>query len=174
MTTRRATKDGLLGWARRERAGWEALLAEVGAGRMAIGGAMGDWTFKDLLAHLGEWRRFGQAPLAQALGDERPAPPWPATLNPHEDQDQINATIHARTRDLPVETLIREGRLLWDELEAALTAIDEAALTTPGHFPWLPDAALGPTVLRDATCHYHQDHEADLRDWLATFPTTGG
>lgn len=45
-------KTGLLDWARRERAAWELLLAEVGEARMSTPGAMGDWTFRDLLCCL--------------------------------------------------------------------------------------------------------------------------
>jgi hypothetical protein len=47
-----ATKAKLIDWARRERAGWEQLLADVGEARMSEPGPMGDWSFRDLLAHL--------------------------------------------------------------------------------------------------------------------------
>jgi hypothetical protein len=161
------TKAGLLDWARRERAGWELLLAEVGEARLHEPGAMGGWTFKDLLCHLTAWQRHGQTALEQALGGERPAPPWPAGLDPHRDQDRINGFIHEATRDRPLAEVLREGRRAWDQLEEGLALLPEAALVEPGHFPWMEGAALGPTVVRDATAHFHQDHEADVRAWLA-------
>ena len=46
------TKAALLERVRRERADWERLLAEVGEARMEEPGPMGQWTFKDLQAHL--------------------------------------------------------------------------------------------------------------------------
>lgn len=55
------TEAGLLEWARRERAGWELLSAEVSEARLDAPGAMGAWTRKDLLDHLEAWRRFSQA-----------------------------------------------------------------------------------------------------------------
>ena len=46
------TKGETLAAIERERAAWENLLAEVGEDRMLEPGPMGDWTFKDLVAHL--------------------------------------------------------------------------------------------------------------------------
>jgi hypothetical protein len=161
------TKAALLDAARRERAEWERVVAEVGAGRMDELGAMGEWTFKDLLAHLTAWQQHEQAPLEQALTGARPASPWPAELDPHRDQDTINDHIHNRTRDLPADEILREARQVWDRLEMGFGTLPEEALIDPGHFPWMDSEALGPTVLRHVALHYHQDHEADVRAWLA-------
>ena len=58
--TTTTTKGDLLEAIEREREAWEALLAEVGEDRMLEAGPMGEWTFKDLVAHLNGWRaRFG-------------------------------------------------------------------------------------------------------------------
>jgi hypothetical protein len=167
---RRLTKAGLIDWVRRERAGWELLLAEVGVARMEIGGPMGDWTFKDLLVHLAEWQRADQALLAHALTGERPALPWPADLNPQRDQDRINQTIYERTHLLPVGEVIEVGRRVWAKFEDGIAALDDAALLDPDHFPWMEGEALGSAVIRSVATHFHQDHEVDVRAWLASFP----
>lgn len=161
------TKAVLLDWARRERAGWERLVAEAGEARMDEPGAMGAWTFKDLLSHLAAWQQFEQAPLERALRGARPAPPWPAGLDPHRDQDRINRHIHDRTHGDPVAEVLREARGTWDRLEEGLAALPEEALTDPRHYPWMEGEALGPSVLEHVFLHYHQDHEADVRAWLA-------
>jgi hypothetical protein len=55
----------------RERDAWETLLVEVGEARMLEPGVMGDWTFKDLTAHITGWRaRSLQRP--EAAAKERP------------------------------------------------------------------------------------------------------
>ncbi len=164
---RPAAKAGLVDWVRRERAGWEALLADVGEARMHEPGPMGAWTFRDLLVHLTEWQQFELAPLEQTLTGTRPAPPWPAELDPHRDQDRINQAVYERTRDLPLREVLREARRVWDRLEEGVAALPEAALTEPGYFPWMAGEALGPAVAFHATAHYHHDHEMDVRAWLA-------
>jgi hypothetical protein len=45
------TKAELLATMRRERAAWEALLAEVGESRLDEPGATGHWSVKDVIAH---------------------------------------------------------------------------------------------------------------------------
>ena len=50
------TKGEVLAAIDRERDAWETLLVEVGEARMLEPGAMGDWTFKDLTAHITGWR----------------------------------------------------------------------------------------------------------------------
>jgi hypothetical protein len=164
-----ATKANLVDWARRERADWERLLADVGEARMSEPGPMGDWTFKDLLAHLMIWQQYAQSPLEQALLGELPLPPWPVDLDSTTDQNQINQFIHQRTRDLPLPAVIAQARQTWNLLEDNLLALSDAALIEPGHFAWAGDEPLGPKVLREVSAHYHQDHEVPVRYWLAGF-----
>ncbi|TMC56864.1 MAG: ClbS/DfsB family four-helix bundle protein [Chloroflexota bacterium] len=62
---------------RNERAGWEALLAQVGKERMLEPGAAGAWSVKDIIAHImwGEREMIGVCyaqllEAIQALSDE--------------------------------------------------------------------------------------------------------
>lgn len=50
-----ASKQQLIEQIRQERAGWEALLAEIGEAQMTQPNTMGDWSFKDVLVHLTAW-----------------------------------------------------------------------------------------------------------------------
>ena len=50
-----ADKAQLIEQVRQARAQWVGLLGEVGIDHMEQPGAMGDWTFRDLLAHLNAW-----------------------------------------------------------------------------------------------------------------------
>jgi hypothetical protein len=45
-------KSALLEQIERERIFWEQLQAEIGEQRMLVPGATGEWTFKDVVAHL--------------------------------------------------------------------------------------------------------------------------
>jgi len=170
---RSTTKAGLLDWARRERAVWEGLVAEVGVARMDEPGPMGAWTFKDLLDHLEAWQAFEQGILEQALTGERPAPAWSAGLDPERDQDRINQAVDEATHARPLPETLRAARATWDRLEEGIATLPESALTDPAHFPWMGGKALGPALVRAATAHLHQDHEVDVRAWLAGAAGTG-
>jgi Protein of unknown function (DUF1706) len=152
---------------RRERVGWEALLAEVGEERMLQPGAAGEWTFKDVAAHLSAWRRRSIARLAAASRGE-PTPPneWPAGL---EDDDEINAWFHEIDRDRPLPDVLRESREQFGQLEALVQAFPEQELLDPGRFPELEGQSLGAAIVSGLYFgHLHEEHDPAIRAWLAT------
>ena len=54
-----AAQRELAGRIRADQQVWRDLVAEMGPERMLEPGPMGDWTFKDLAAHLAAWRNVG-------------------------------------------------------------------------------------------------------------------
>jgi hypothetical protein len=145
----------------RER--WRRLVADVGPDRLEQPGAMGDWTFKDVAAHLTAWRQRTVDRLrAEAAGEPEPPPSWPAELGSDED-DPINAWIHERTTHRPASELLAEAERVYDDFIAAIRALPIDAVTDPQRFPWL-----GGEALADVDFGGHLDeHEPDIRRWLA-------
>src|SRR5947208_570263 len=52
------SKASILHELRAARAEWDALMVEVGEGRMTKPGAAGDWSVKDVVAHLSSYSRW--------------------------------------------------------------------------------------------------------------------
>jgi hypothetical protein len=156
------TRADLLGAIEREHAAWHALLAEVGEERMQEPGPMGEWTFKDLAAHLLAWDARLLARI-EAGPDGTPAPaPWPASL---EGDDEINAWIQAHYRDRPLREVLAEMERSYDRFAALIAAMPEDALLTPGRFAFMEGRAL---VEGEFFGHLHEEHEPAIRDWLLT------
>src|SRR5690348_18238395 len=155
------TKDDLLARMRAEHEGWRALLAEVGEERMERPGPMGEWTFKDLAAHLSGWRERTIRRLEAGPGVE-PAMPWPANLT---DDDEINDWIHEQNRDRPPRDVPADADASYDRLAGAITALPEADVPTAGRFAWAEGIALADA---DFFGHLHEEHEPSLRTWLAS------
>lgn len=148
-----------------EQAGWEALLAEIGAEHMEQPGVAGEWSIKDIVAHMTGWRRRTVGRFQAALRHEPPPPPpWPAELQTDDDTDQINAWIYAAARDQPLADVLRDSRAVYDQLVATFVAFPEADLHDPANFPWLEGETWNGAVLFG---HFHEEHEADMRAWLA-------
>ena len=163
------SKAQLLERIRAERAGWEALLGEIGEERMTQPGATGEWAFKDVAAHLNGWRERTVARLEAARRDESPPPPpWPAGFDEDSDEgvDRINAWIYERNRDRPLQDVLGEARAQFQQLEDAVGELPERDLTDPGRFPWLGGEPLGPAVLGGSFGHFHEEHEPTIRAWL--------
>ena len=158
--TASTTKQQILQRVEHERAAWKAIVDTVGEERMNVPGAMGDWTFKDTVAHLTTWWRREVARLAAAQRGERP-PNHPS----QPDVAVINRWIYLTNRDRPVHDVLRDADAAWQEFEALLQATSEQDLLEPGR-EWLDGRALGPGIVDDFVTHLHEEHEPLIRDWL--------
>ena len=142
---------------------WRRLVAEVDHDRMEQPGAMGDWTFKDVAAHLTGWRRRTVLRLeAAARGDPPPANPWPAELGTDED-DTINAWMHDQFVDRQLADVLAEADGVYDDMVAAIETLPPDILTDPNRFDWMEGVALADG---DFSGHIGE-HEPDVRRWLA-------
>ncbi|MCC7022595.1 MAG: ClbS/DfsB family four-helix bundle protein [Thermomicrobiales bacterium] len=168
-STTMPTKGEVLAAIDRERQAWEDLLAEIGEARMLEPGPMGDWSFKDLTAHLTGWRaRWLQRLEAAANGQPEPPPVWPANRT---TDDEINAWIHEINEDRLLGEVIGESRESFARLAEIVQMLPDEALNDPGRFPWLEGQALGPALVNGGYFgHFHEEHEPDVRRWLAAQP----
>jgi len=161
-------RSDLVAQLRSENEAWEALLADIGEERMEQPGVAGAWSIKDVVAHLAAWRRRTVGRLeAVARGDSEPKPPWPADLR---EDDEINAWFHARDRDRPVRDVLADSRRVFEELVSAVSKLPDDALDDPARLPWMEGAPLTGATLFG---HFHDEHEADMRNWLVRQQSAG-
>lgn len=148
-----------------EQKAWEGLLAQVGEARMDEPGVQGEWSIKDIVAHLTAWRRRTVRRLeAAATGQPEPAHDWPIDL--HED-DEINAWFHERDRGQSVRETLAESRRVFEKLVSAVEKLPEDALDDPERLPWMQGAPVSGATFFG---HFHAEHEADMRAWLSRQP----
>jgi len=158
----------------RQREWWEGLLAEVGEERMEQPGATGDWTFKDVVAHLSGWQRR-TLDRFQAVRRDEPVPPtpWPTEFNQIADEDEqvqrINDWLYAKNRDRPLADVLAESRAQWDELREIVAALPDNVLNDTTRFPGLEGESLAQSIASGSLfSHFHEEHEPDIRTWLDT------
>ena len=157
------TRGRLVAHIEAERAWWANLVEEVGEGRMNEPGPMGEWTFKDLAAHLLGWRDRTIARLeAAADGREAPPPPWPSGL---DDDDPINAWFQARSDGRSVRAVLDDVDRSYERLANAIAALPEDMVTRRDALPWMDGESLAETKLFG---HLHDEHMPSIRAWLAT------
>ena len=156
------TKRELLAGLQEENQQWEALLTQIGESRMEQPGVAGHWTIKDIVAHLTGWRRRTVGRLvAQQRGDPEPAPPWPAHL---QSDDEINGWIYEQNRTRPLQEVLADSRQTFQQLVAALDGFSEQQLADPNTFVWTEGQPVQAWMF---FFHFHDEHEADMRSWLA-------
>ncbi len=153
-----------------DRLRWDKLVSEVGESRMEIPGVMGEWTFKDVVAHLTGWRKRTVVRVHAGCGGQRHEPlPWPAEMGgdadveDETDPEPINQYIYTANRDRPLREVLEESHAVLDQLEKALAALPESAFEDAKCFGWLEGKPLGES---DMLGHLHDEHEPDIYRWL--------
>jgi len=156
-------KSELLNGLQGEYQQWEALLDQIGDARMNQGGVIGHWSIKDIVAHLTGWRRRTVARLHAAQRSEPdPPPPWPAHL---QTDDEINAWIYESNHGRSVREVLDESHQVFQQLLAAIEGLpDEVLMDVQHHLPWLEGNPFSPAGI---FAHFHDEHEQDMRAWLA-------
>ena len=156
-------KAELLNGLQAEYQQWAALLDEIGPARMDQPGVTGDWSIKDIVAHLTGWRRRTVARLQAAQrGEGVPPPTWPAHL---QTDDEINAWIYESNRGHSVRKVLDDSDHVFQQLLAAIEGLPDEVLSDPArHLPWLEAQSIKPS---DFFGHFHEEHEQDMRAWLA-------
>ena len=97
-----------------------------------------------------------------ARGEPAPPPPWPAHL---QTDDEINAWIYAANHDRSVREVLDESHQVFQLLLAAIEGLPDDVRIDPAHYlVWLDDQRFPAGEFFD---HFHDDHEPDVRAWLA-------
>ena len=162
-------KSELLNRLQEEYLQWEAFLDQIGEARMDQGGVNGDWSMKDIIAHLTGWNRHLVARLQAAQhGESEPSPHWPAHL---QTEDDINAWIYEINRHRSAREVLNESHHVFQQLLAVIEGLPDDVRIEPVHqqgrvyLPiWLGDQRFPAGEFFD---HFHDDHEPDVRAWLA-------
>jgi hypothetical protein len=163
-------KSELLHWLREEYRQWEVLLEQIGPTGMDQPGVNGQWSVKDLVAHLTGWQpRLISRMQAAQRGEPEPPPPWPSRLH---TEDEINAWIYEINRGRSAREVLDESRHVSQQLLAVVEGLPDdvriETIQTPSgreyHLVWLGDQRFPAGEFFD---HFHDDHEPDVRAWLA-------
>ena len=154
---RPTSKHELLQEMAEARAALEDLLARVPEERFLEPGRWGEWTLKDLVAHIAAYERW----TAEQCGPD-PAPEEIARMRAESEggTDALNDAIYRQHRDDPLESVLAESRAAYETLRRTLEQLDEDALGRPR---WRTgDAGLLAALPGQSYAHY-RDHLGGLR-----------
>lgn len=163
------SKAELLSQIERAHATWDELAAAALQSDVHRPGAIGDGDFADAVAHLNGWRTRTVDKLEAAAQDtDPPPPPWPAamTVTNEAEVHAVNDWFFEHSRGRPIAEILGEATDQYRRMRAAVESISEPDLLTPGRYPWLDGRPLSDVVFGSVD-HLHDEHEADIRNWLS-------
>ena len=148
------------------RVEWEALetvLARMSKDQLVEPGVTGDWSGKDIVAHLAACNAQMVQWLEESLRGEvpdRPAPgqPWP-------ELDSINEQIYTESRDKTLAEVLATFHDSHRRAQQAVENLSEEELLDPHRFEWLKGSPMWRLVASNTWEHY-QEHREAIENWL--------
>jgi hypothetical protein len=144
-----------------ERTQWNALLAQVGPDRMEVPGVEGEWSAKELVAHLTWYERAVVEGAQQVLSTGKFTRRRPAGMG----LDEMNAQIAAESRARPASDVLADAGEIFGQLLTVVEACPVDILNDPQRLGLPDDMVPWMGVANNSYAHYRQ-HEQALLAWL--------
>lgn len=165
------TKHDLLSRMDQERGAWENLLAAVGEARMTEPGVAGQWSVKDIVAHVGYWECWLLANVTEAAtGREATTrdrygvdtlPPGAETWT----EDEFNNWTYLQFLQRPLPVVVMGEQQTYHRLYTMLRGMREDDLFTPGRFKWTRGRPVWEYVASETYQHLAH-HSQSICAWL--------
>ncbi len=146
------TKTLLLSESRKERAALDKLLEPLTPAQMIAPGVLGDWSVKDVLAHLYEWEQMVLGWIAVTVRGETPH--VPATGYKWSQIPALNDEIRQKHTARPLDEVLK---MYQDSHQATMKTIEllsEETLFTRGLDPWMNKNHLAAYFTSSTSSHY--------------------
>lgn len=144
-------KDTFLAALDMERARWDSALAQIDEARMIETGAVGEWSIKDLVAHIA-WSEREMVKMLQTHSLRGGSKLW------YLSQDERNAVVYAENRERPLAEVLLEAREVFILLRGLLARLEEEDLVDPRRFAGMPLEWTPELVLAGSTYEHYRRH----------------
>jgi len=130
---------------------------------MEIRGIIGEWSVKDLLAHLVAWEQRFLFWYKAGLRGEVPQIPAPGIS--WGELDLLNQLIYEKHRDRSLEDVRTEFNTSFHQVLATIEDIPEEDMFATGRYAWLGESNLAAYILANTADQYRWAKQ-QIRSWL--------
>jgi len=145
-----------------ERERWKALVAQVGPDRMEIPGVEGDWSVKDLIAHL----TWYEAAVVEGAQQVLTTGSFTRRRRGDLSLDENNVQIAAASRSRSIKEVQDEADRVFAQLLVVVNACPDEILNDP-KLLGLPDDLVPWMAIANNSYGHYREHEPALQAWLA-------
>jgi hypothetical protein len=149
---RPTSKTDLLIAIEKERMNLENQLDTLSAEQMVTPGTVGEWSVKDVLAHLIEWEQMVLSWYAAGLRGETPELPAPGFK--WNQTPALNQQIYEKHRERSLEDILEQFHESHQEILGMIKSLSNEVLFTSGQFPWTKKNTLGTYFVSATSSHY--------------------
>ncbi len=130
---------------------------------MTTAGVNGNWSIKDIMAHITSWHQRLLAWLRAASRNEEPAISGPDS---DEEMDRLNEQFYEGNKSRSLDDVLADFRTTYLQILDMVQTLDNEDLTNPHRFAWTKGNPLWYLVAGDTYEHY-LEHSQPIKDWLA-------
>jgi hypothetical protein len=149
---RPTSKDDLLAAIDKERGALEAFLETLTPKQMIEPGVVGEWSVKDVLAHLVEWEQMCLGWYRAGLRGETPALPAPGFK--WNQTPQLNQQIYEKHRDRSLDEVLEQFHASHREILEVIQGLSNEDLFTAGRYVWTKKNTMGTYFVSATSSHY--------------------
>ncbi|MBN1217468.1 MAG: ClbS/DfsB family four-helix bundle protein [Anaerolineae bacterium] len=157
------TKTKIFESIQQEREALQVVLDQLTVEQMTQPGVEGDWSVKDILAHISTWEQKMVQWLEESLrGKELPAPYGVA-----DDQvNEINQQIYLANKNRSLAEILAEFEASYQQALQTVESLTEDDLVDPHRFAWRRGEPMWHLVAANTWWHY-REHRESISNWLA-------
>jgi hypothetical protein len=138
---------------------WMYLLESVSEDKFEQPGASGNWSLKDIIAHI-KWHEEQMVRVMEAralIGSEW----W--ELPTHER----NALIYQEHKSVPLQDVLENATAVHRQLVHWIGTLTDKDLNEPAQFEGMPENWLFGEILAENTYIHYGDHAASVAKWIS-------
>lgn len=124
-------------------------------------GVMGDWSLKDLMAHISRWEGESVTMLFQLRQGESPSR---VEIEGMDHVDRLNDRWHREDKERELELVLSDFRGLREQTLRRVDEFNEDELEAPGYFEELRGRPLSEWIAVD-TFEHEREHLEAVRRW---------
>jgi hypothetical protein len=127
----------------------------------------GDWSIKDLLAHITWWEQHMLRTLQRGLRGEPAIPLTSQTDDAETALHDLNAEIFTTNQARPPQEIVTDFQRSYQEVLRAMEALPDEHLADPTSLEAVLERELVPLIAGNTYGHY-DEHVPVIRAWLAS------
>lgn len=159
------TKTDLIAAIERTRGELDDALAGLSPDAMRQPGVCGEWSIKDVLAHITGWEQHMLRWYRAGQRGEEIEWPVPGFFTDEEVQ-RINQMMYEQNRDRSLDAVRADFEASYADVRAAVEAMREDEIFSAGRYAWTGEHPLLAYILANTEGHY-TEHAAQIRAWRA-------
>jgi len=156
-------KNEVLEALEREREGFLDLIEGLSEQDLQQPGVVGEWSIKDILAHLSRWEAELVKLLWQAHRGGTPTTQQIQALL--SDDDTVNTRWYNESRQRPLERVLEDFHGVRNQTLRRVESFSDKDLNDDRRYPWLEGKPLWEWIEGDSFGH-EAEHAAQIRLWL--------